>query len=63
MISIALPLLLFALGHAPYGTARHVIAALIAGSVLTFAYSRFKNLLANMIAHSLFDFLLFLFHP
>ncbi|HLG35785.1 MAG TPA: type II CAAX endopeptidase family protein [Bacteroidia bacterium] len=56
-VSIIIPLAAFAFAHIGYGTVLHVMTALAMGIVLTIFYLKYKNLLANMIGHALFDFL------
>lgn len=56
-IATILPLFLFAIYHVIFGTLYHVVFAFVGGIVLTVSYLKFKNLLANMIGHSMFDLL------
>lgn len=57
-VSIIIPVVAFAFAHIGYGTVQHVMSALASGIVLTIFYLKYKNLLANMIGHALFAFLL-----
>jgi len=60
LLAVILPLCIFALLHAFYGTVFHVVAAFIIGSVLTVFYLRTNNLTANIISHSVWDLIGFL---
>jgi len=54
-IAFIVPLVLFSAGHYSYGTVNHILGALVLGIVLATFYSRTRNLLANIIGHTLFD--------
>lgn len=61
-IAIIVPLLLFTAGHIAYGSVQFVLGTFVIGAVLTLSYLKTKNLLANIIAHILFDSIA-LFNP
>jgi len=55
IIAICVPVLIFAAAHLAYGTLNHFLSALVIGIVLTAYYVKTKNIVANIIAHFLFD--------
>jgi membrane protease YdiL (CAAX protease family) len=63
MAAILIPIILFGVGHAANGSLVHVVFAMLIGSVFIAFYLKTRNLLANMFAHSLFDFLFLVIVP
>jgi len=61
-VAVLAPLVIFAGGHYSYGTFNHVAAAFVTGGVMTYYYLKRKNLVANIIAHTLLDATLLLIH-
>jgi membrane protease YdiL (CAAX protease family) len=61
--AIIVPIFLFGLGHAANGSLVHIVFAMLMGFVFIAFYMKTKNLLANIVAHSLFDFLLLVVVP
>jgi uncharacterized protein len=57
IIAVVLPLLIFGLGHAGDKSLYHVLFATFIGLILTISYLKTKNLLANIMAHALLDFI------
>jgi membrane protease YdiL (CAAX protease family) len=57
VVAALVPLVIFAAAHYRQGLGG-VIAALVLGGVLTASYMKFRDLLANITAHSLGDFVL-----
>ena len=54
-LAFIIPLLFFAVGHYSYGTLNHIVGAFFIGAILATYYLNSKNLIANIIAHFLFD--------
>ena len=59
-LAFSIPLIVFAACHYTNGGLNHVAGTFIIGIVLSVAYLKTKNLLANMMAHTLFDALFLL---
>ena len=57
-LAAIISVVVFAAAHYSYGSINHVLGALVIGIVLTIWYLRKRNLTANMVAHSLYDFIL-----
>ncbi|MGB4703795.1 MAG: type II CAAX endopeptidase family protein [Candidatus Saccharicenans sp.] len=55
--------LLYALVHLPGGNPVLALAALVCGMWWGFQYYRFNSLLANVISHTLWDLMVFIFFP
>jgi membrane protease YdiL (CAAX protease family) len=55
-IAAIFPLIIFGIGHGADKSLYHVLFATLIGVVFTISYVKTKNLLANMIAHFIFDF-------
>ncbi len=55
--------LLYALVHLPAGNPVLVLAALVCGLGWGFQYYRFNSLLANVVSHTLWDLMVFIFFP
>jgi membrane protease YdiL (CAAX protease family) len=55
-IAVIAPLIIFGIGHGADKSLYHVLFATLIGVVFTISYVKTKNLLANMIAHFIFDF-------
>ncbi len=62
-LAILVPIILFGLGHAANGSLVHVAFAMLMGIIFIVFYLKTKNLLANIFAHSLFDFLFLVIIP
>ena len=58
-LAFIIPLMFFAAGHYVYGTITHIVGAFFIGGILAAYYLQRKNLIANIIAHSIFDLLAF----
>ena len=56
-LAFIIPLVAFGAGHFAYGTLNHIIMAFLLGLVLALYYLKTKNLLSNIIAHTLYDIL------
>ena len=54
-LAFVIPLVFFAAGHYAYGTLNHVVGTFFIGAILAMYYLQKKNLVANIIGHSLFD--------
>lgn len=61
--AILIPIILFGIGHAANGSLVHIIFAMLVGFVFIVFYLKTRNLLANIFAHSLFDFLFLVIVP
>lgn len=57
IVAVCLPLIIFSLGHVADKSLYHVLFATFIGLILTISYLKTKNLLANIIAHTLLDFI------
>ncbi|HEY6951436.1 MAG TPA: type II CAAX endopeptidase family protein, partial [Bacteroidota bacterium] len=62
-VAAILPLCIFGIGHAVDGSLYHIVFAILIGAVLTVSYLKTRNLIANMISHTLFDFVLIVLLP
>lgn len=56
-LAALLPLLVFALSHYRQGVGG-IVAAFILGGIVTLFYLRYRDLAANMLGHTLTDFVL-----
>lgn len=61
--AILIPIVLFGIGHAANGSLVHIVFAMLMGFVFIAFYMKTRNLLANIVAHSLFDFLFLVVVP
>ena len=55
-LAVIAPLVVFGLGHGADKSLYHVLFATLIGVVFTISYIKTRNLLANIIAHFIFDF-------
>ena len=62
-IALIAPILLFGLGHGANGSVFHIAYAMIIGIIFLIFYVKTKNLMANIISHSVFDILFLVIFP